>query len=64
MAVDALFIPARRGDTLRSLYRDAYRVPHQRPSFDRMLEANPGLSSDQRLAAGQLVALPGPFPEQ
>ena len=60
-AVNVLFIPARRGDTLRSLYRVAYRAPRYRPSFEQVLAANPDLTADQRLAAGQLVALPGPL---
>jgi type II secretory pathway predicted ATPase ExeA/phage tail protein X len=57
---DVLFIPARRGDTLRSLYRAAYRAPRDRPSFEQLLAANPGLASDKPLDAGELVALPGP----
>jgi general secretion pathway protein A len=57
---DVLFIPARRGDTLRSLYRVAYRTSRGRPSFDQLLAANPGLASDKPLDAGELVALPGP----
>lgn len=59
--VDLLFIPARRGDTLRTLYRNAYRAPRYRPSFDALLAANPDLTADRPLAAGQLVALPGPL---
>jgi type II secretory pathway predicted ATPase ExeA len=60
-AVNVLFIPARRGDTLRSLYRVVYRAPRYRPSFDELLAANPDVTADQRLANGQLVALPGPL---
>lgn len=59
--VDLLFIPARRGDTLRALYRSAYHVPRYRPPFDAMLAANPGLAADKPLEAGQLIALPGPL---
>ncbi|HLZ65093.1 MAG TPA: AAA family ATPase [Aliidongia sp.] len=59
--VNVLFIPARRGDTLRSLYRSAYRTPRYRPSFEQMLAVNPDLTADTRLAAGQLVALPAPL---
>lgn len=59
--VDVLFMTARRGDTLRTLYRDAYRTPRYRPPFDQMLTTNPGLAADQPLAAGQLIALPGPL---
>jgi general secretion pathway protein A len=59
--VNLLFIPARRGDTLRKLYRSAYRVPRYRPSFDQMLAANPGLAADRPLSGGELVALPGPL---
>ena len=59
-SADVLFIPARRGDTLRSIYRTVYRSSRDRPSFEALLAANPGLSSDKRLEAGELVALPGP----
>jgi len=62
--VNLLFIPARRGDTLRRLYRAAYRAPRYRPPFDQLLAANPDLTADQRLTAGQLVALPGPLIDQ
>lgn len=59
--VNLLFISARRGDTLRTLYRAAYRVPRYRPPFDQLLAANPGLTADRPLNAGELVALPGPL---
>jgi type II secretory pathway predicted ATPase ExeA len=59
--VNLLFISARRGDTLRKLYRSAYRAPRYRPPFDQMLAANPGLAADRRLTGGELVALPGPL---
>jgi type II secretory pathway predicted ATPase ExeA len=58
---DVLFIFARQGDTLRSLYRTAYRAPRQRPVFDRLLTANPDLDPNKPLPAGQLVALPAPL---
>ena len=59
--VNLLFIPARRNDTLRTIYRAAYRAPRYRPSFDEILAANPDLAADRPLAAGELVALPGPL---
>jgi len=59
--VNLLFIPARRGDTLRTLYRAAYRAPRYRPPFDQLLAANPDLTADRALTAGELVALPGPL---
>jgi type II secretory pathway predicted ATPase ExeA len=59
--VNLLFIPARRGDTLRRLYRAAYRTPRYRPPFEQMLAANPDLTADRALTAGELVALPGPL---
>jgi len=62
--VNVLFIPARRGDTLRTLYRAAYRAPRYRPPFDQLLAANPDVLADQPLTAGQLVALPGPLIDQ
>jgi len=62
--VNLLFIPARRGDTLRTLYRAAYRAPRYRPPFEQLLAANPDLPADQPLTAGQLVALPGPLIDQ
>jgi len=62
--VNLLFIPARRGDTLRTLYRTAYRAPRYRPPFDQVLAANPDLAADRPLAAGELVALPGPLLDQ
>jgi hypothetical protein len=60
-AVDVFLLPARRGDTLRQLYRMAYRDLGTRPSFDRFLAANPGLSPDRRLAADELIGFPGPL---
>lgn len=60
-AVDVFLLPARRGDTLRQLYRVAYRDLATRPSFDRFLAANPGLSPDRRLAADELIGFPGPL---
>lgn len=60
-AVDLFLLPARRGDTLRQLYRMAYRDLATRPSFDRFLAANPGLSPDRRLAADELIGFPGPL---
>lgn len=62
--VNLLFIPARRGDTLRTLYRAAYRAPRYRPPFDQLLAANPDLTADRTLTAGELVALPGPLLDQ
>ncbi|MDB5360899.1 MAG: putative ral secretion pathway protein [Rhodospirillales bacterium] len=62
--VNLLFISARRGDTLRTLYRAAYRVPRYRPPFDQLLAANPDLTADRPLNAGELVALPGPLINQ
>jgi general secretion pathway protein A len=59
--VNVLFISARRGDTLRSLYRAAYRTPRYRPSFEQMLAVNPDLPPEKKLQAGELVALPGPL---
>jgi type II secretory pathway predicted ATPase ExeA len=59
--VNLLFIPARRNDTLRTIYRAAYRTPRYRPPFDQILAANPDLAADRPLAAGELVALPGPL---
>jgi type II secretory pathway predicted ATPase ExeA len=59
--VNLLFIPARRNDTLRAIYRSAYRAPRYRPPFDEILAANPDLAADRPLAAGELVALPGPL---
>jgi type II secretory pathway predicted ATPase ExeA/phage tail protein X len=58
---DVLFIFARQGDTLHSLYRTAYRAPRHRPVFDRLLAANPDLDPNRPLPAGQLVALPAPL---
>lgn len=62
--VNLLFIPARRGDTLRTLYRAAYRTPRYRPPFEQLLAANPDLAADRALTAGELVALPGPLIDQ
>ncbi|HVJ55694.1 MAG TPA: AAA family ATPase [Aliidongia sp.] len=60
--MDVLFIFARHGDSLRSLYRTAYRSPGRRPSYDELLAVNPGLEPNSPLEAGQLVALPAPLP--
>jgi type II secretory pathway predicted ATPase ExeA len=62
--VNLLFIPARRGDTLRTIYRAVYRTPRYRPPFEALISANPNLAPDQRLNAGDLVALPGPLINQ
>lgn len=59
--VDLMFLPARRGDTLRTLYRAAYRTPRYRPPFEALMAANPNLAPDRPLTAGELVALPGPL---
>jgi general secretion pathway protein A len=59
--VNVLFIFARHGDSLKSLYRTAYRSPRRRPPFDQLLAANPDLEPNNPLEAGQLVALPGPL---
>jgi type II secretory pathway predicted ATPase ExeA len=60
-SVDVFLLPARRGDTLRELYRIAYRDLGTRPSFDRFLAANPGVSPDHHLTPDALVAFPGPL---
>ena len=60
-SVDVFLLPARHGDTLRQLYRIAYRDLDTRPSFDRFLAANPGIAPDSRLTPEALVGFPGPL---